>query len=41
MVLNPFPCDSMFLLGQDFAADIINHMIFGGTEVTGYWVEKL
>jgi hypothetical protein len=31
MVLNAFPCDSqhfMFLLNEDFAADIINHVIF-------------
>jgi hypothetical protein len=31
MVLNAFPCNSqhfMFLLDKDFAADIMNHMIF-------------
>ena len=46
MVLYAFPCDSqhfMFLVGEDFAADIIKHVIFHGTgrgEITGYWVEK-
>ena len=41
-----FPCESqhfMFLLSKDFAADIINHVIFfagQGGEITGCWVKK-
>lgn len=46
MVLNEFPYDSqhfMFSMSEDFAADIINHMIScrtGGGEITGYWGEN-
>jgi hypothetical protein len=46
MVLNAFPCDSqhfMFLLNEDFAADIMNYMIFcrtGRGEIMVYWVKE-
>ena len=46
MVLNAFPCDSqhfIFLLDEDFATDITNHMIFLQNRErrdNGYWVEK-